>query len=152
MPENPSAITREQVAHFVHTESHGQSFAEALTYFPNPEAFHLGPEEYLDHLRRVKQAVDVPVIGSLNGYGLGGWIEYAKLIENGRITRTLKNPNYRGVSSSFWKSLSRVGDGSTWRIFGAPNCGKGEPNQVIFVGHASPVCTFRGVEIFGGES
>ena len=78
--------------------------------------------------------------------------EYAKLIENGRITRTLKNPNYRGVSSSFWKSLCKVGDGSTWRIFGAPNCGKGEPNQVIFVGHASPVCTFRGVEIFGGES
>lgn len=74
-------ITREQVATFVHTESHGQSFAEALTYFPNPEAFHLGPEEYLEHLRRVKQAVDVPVIGSLNGYGLGGWIEYAKLIE-----------------------------------------------------------------------
>ena len=74
-------ITREQVATFVHTESHGQSFAEALTYFPNPEAFHLGPDEYLEHLRRVKQAVDVPVIGSLNGSALGGWLEYAKLIE-----------------------------------------------------------------------
>jgi dihydroorotate dehydrogenase (fumarate) len=74
-------ITREQVATFVHTESHGQSFAEALTFFPNPEAFHLGPEEYLEHLRRVKGAVDVPVIGSLNGSGLGGWLEYAKLIE-----------------------------------------------------------------------
>ncbi len=74
-------ITREQVAHFVHTESHGQSFAEALTYFPSPEAFHLGPEEYLDHLRKVKQAVSVPVIGSLNGYTMGGWLEYAKQIE-----------------------------------------------------------------------
>ena len=78
--------------------------------------------------------------------------EYAKLIENGRITRTLKNPNYRGVSSGFWRNLYKVGDRSTWRIFGAPNCGKGEPNQVIFVGHASPVCAFRGVEIFGGEA
>ncbi len=45
-------ITREQVATFVHTESHGQSFAEALTYFPSPEAFHLGPHEYLEHLRK----------------------------------------------------------------------------------------------------
>jgi len=57
-------ITREQVATFVHTESHGQSFAEALSFFPNPEAFHLGPDEYLEHLRRVKQAVSVPVIAS----------------------------------------------------------------------------------------
>ena len=74
-------IAREQVANFVHTESHGQSFAEALTYFPSPESFHLGPEDYLDHLRKVKQAVSVPVIGSLNGYTMGGWLEYAKLIE-----------------------------------------------------------------------
>jgi dihydroorotate dehydrogenase (fumarate) len=74
-------ISREQVATFVHTESHGQSFAEALTYFPSPEAFALGPEEYLDHVRKVKQAVSVPVIGSLNGFTHGGWLDYAKLIE-----------------------------------------------------------------------
>ncbi len=74
-------IAREQVATFIHTESHGQSFAEALTYFPSPESFKLGPEEYLEHLRRVKQAVSVPVVGSLNGYSMGGWLEYAKLIE-----------------------------------------------------------------------
>ena len=75
-------IAREQVATFVHTESHGQSFAEALTYFPSPEAFHLGPHEYLEHLRKVKQAVSVPVIGSINGYTTGGWLEYAKLIQD----------------------------------------------------------------------
>jgi len=74
-------IAREQVSTFIHTESHGQSFAEALTYFPSPEAFHLGPDEYLEHLRKVKQAVSVPVIGSLNGYSMGGWLEYASLIE-----------------------------------------------------------------------
>jgi dihydroorotate dehydrogenase (fumarate) len=74
-------IAREQVASFIHTEAHGQSFAEALTYFPSPEAFHLGPEEYLEHVRKVKQAVSVPVIGSLNGYTIGGWLDYAKLIE-----------------------------------------------------------------------
>ena len=74
-------ISREQMATFVHTESHGQSFAEALSYFPSPEAFALGPEDYLDHVRKVKQAVSVPVVGSLNGFTLGGWLDYAKLIE-----------------------------------------------------------------------
>ncbi len=78
--------------------------------------------------------------------------EFAKLIEEGRITRTLRNPNYRGVSSSFWRNLFKVGDGNTFRAYGAANCGKGEPNQIVFVGHASPVCAFRGVEIFGGEA
>jgi dihydroorotate dehydrogenase (fumarate) len=74
-------IAREQVAHFVHTESHGYSFAEALTYFPSPDAFALGPEEYLDQIRRIKQAVRVPVIASLNGYTDGGWLGHAQLME-----------------------------------------------------------------------
>src|SRR5262245_37831681 len=74
-------IAREQVATFVHTESHGYSFAEALTYFPSPDAFALGPEEYLDQIRRIKTAVRVPVIASLNGYTHGGWLRYAHLME-----------------------------------------------------------------------
>jgi len=74
-------IAREQVATFVHTESHGHSFAEALSYFPSTEAFALGPDEYLDQIRRIKQAVDVPVIASLNGYTLGGWLGHARLME-----------------------------------------------------------------------
>jgi predicted Zn-dependent protease len=78
--------------------------------------------------------------------------EYARLIEDGKLTRTIRNPNYRGVSSSFWRSLFKVGDASTFAVFGATNCGKGEPNQAISTGHASPVCAFRDVEIFGGES
>ncbi len=76
--------------------------------------------------------------------------EYAKLIENGKITKTVRDPNYRGVSSSFWRSLCAVGDKSTFEVYGTPNCGKGEPNQTITVGHASPVCAFSDVEIFGG--
>ena len=76
--------------------------------------------------------------------------EYGKLIENGKFTKTLRNPNYRGISSSFWNNLKRVGDSDTFQIYGTPNCGKGEPNQVIRVGHASPVCLFNNVEIFGG--
>jgi dihydroorotate dehydrogenase (fumarate) len=74
-------ITREQVATFVHTERHGYSFGEALTFFPSPEKFALGPEEYLDQIRRIKGAVRVPVIASLNGSTLGGWLGYARQME-----------------------------------------------------------------------
>ena len=78
--------------------------------------------------------------------------EYARLIENGQLTRTVRNPNYRGISATFWRNLFKVGDAASFEVFGTPNCGKGEPNQVITVGHASPVCAFRDVEIFGGEA
>ena len=75
-------IRREQMSAFVHTESHEQSFAEALSYFPASDAFALGPHEYLEQLRRIKAAVSVPVIASLNGYTLGGWLNYAKLMQD----------------------------------------------------------------------
>ncbi|MFQ5914015.1 MAG: dihydroorotate dehydrogenase-like protein [Nitrospinota bacterium] len=65
-----------------HHLTHGtESFAEALTYFPEPETFHLGPEGYLEHIRKAKEAVDIPIIPSLNGATLGGWTEYAALME-----------------------------------------------------------------------
>lgn len=76
--------------------------------------------------------------------------EYAKLIENGQLTKTLRNPNYRGTTLDFWRSLSQVGDRDSWKVYGTPVCGKGEPNQVIWVGHASPLCAFENVEVFGG--
>jgi dihydroorotate dehydrogenase (fumarate) len=74
-------IRREQVATFLHTERHGESYAEALYYFPRPEAFTLGPEEYLAQLARIKGTVRVPVIASLNGTSLGGWLTYARDME-----------------------------------------------------------------------
>ena len=58
-----------------------ESFAEALTYFPEPEEFHLGPEEYLKHIAKAKRAVRIPVIASLNGSSTGGWTTYAKQIQ-----------------------------------------------------------------------
>jgi dihydroorotate dehydrogenase (fumarate) len=57
------------------------SYPEALTYFPDLDHFNLGPDEYLTHLSKVKKAVDIPVIGSLNGVSVGGWTSYAKKIE-----------------------------------------------------------------------
>lgn len=58
-----------------------ESFAESLTYMPNMPGYNLGPDDYLEHLRRATQAVSVPVIGSLNGVSTGGWVGYAKKIE-----------------------------------------------------------------------
>ena len=65
-----------------HYLSHGtESFAEALTYFPDMTQYNLGPDGYLEHLRRAKAAVNIPIIGSLNGVSSGGWISYARKIE-----------------------------------------------------------------------
>jgi predicted Zn-dependent protease len=78
--------------------------------------------------------------------------EYAKLIENGKLTKTLRNPNYRGITNQFWNSLAKVGNHHTVEAYGSPFCGKGEPNQVIRVGHASPICLFTNIEVFGGAN
>jgi predicted Zn-dependent protease len=78
--------------------------------------------------------------------------EYARLIENGKLTKVLRNPNYRGITNQFWRSLEKVGDRSTMGVYGTPYCGKGEPNQCIRVGHASPMCLFKDIEVFGGTA
>lgn len=76
--------------------------------------------------------------------------EYGRLIEHGKLTRTVRNPNYRGVTTPFWSALRKVGNASTLETHGAATCGKAEPNQLIRVGHRSPVCLFADVEVFGG--
>ena len=58
-----------------------ESFAEALSYFPDKAQYKIGPDEYLEHIRQAKAAVKIPVIGSLNGVSTGGWISYAKQIQ-----------------------------------------------------------------------
>lgn len=78
--------------------------------------------------------------------------EYAELIEDGKITKTLRNPNYRGETVPFWNNLTHIGNPSTFEVWGSPYCGKGEPNQVIRVGHAIPACKFKEIEVFGGAS
>lgn len=77
--------------------------------------------------------------------------EWGRLIENGKLTSTVKNPNYRGISRNFWNNLKTVGNKDLFEVLGTPNCGKGEPNQVIRVGHASPPALFTNVEVFGGD-
>ncbi|MBE9225044.1 dihydroorotate dehydrogenase-like protein [Phormidium sp. LEGE 05292] len=70
---------RQELDH--HLTYHSESFAEALTYFPEPEIFHVGTEEYLNHIHRAKQMVDIPIIASLNGSTIGGWVDFASQIQ-----------------------------------------------------------------------
>jgi dihydroorotate dehydrogenase (fumarate) len=62
--------------------SNTEAFAESLSYFPDMAGYNIGPEGYVEHLRKAKEAVDIPVIASLNGVSTGGWIKYAKMIED----------------------------------------------------------------------
>ena len=74
-------ITREEQGTLMDMELHANSNAEAVSYFPQPDDFRLGPERYLEQLRRIKEAVAVPVIASLNGTTAAGWLHYAQLME-----------------------------------------------------------------------
>jgi dihydroorotate dehydrogenase (fumarate) len=74
-------IQQDLLALHHHLEFGTESFAEALTYFPEPEIFHVGAESYLEHILRAKAALDIPIIGSLNGATLGGWVDYARDIQ-----------------------------------------------------------------------
>jgi len=76
--------------------------------------------------------------------------EYGRLIENGELKGVVRNPNYRGATVNFWNNLSHVGNQDCFEVWGSPYCGKGEPNQVIRVGHAIPTCKFSDIEVFGG--
>ena len=76
--------------------------------------------------------------------------ERGQLIRNGKLAGVVRNPNYRGVTVDFWNRLAGVGKDTA--AYGTPYCGKGEPSQVIRVGHASPPCLFRGVQVFGGAA
>jgi TldD protein len=71
-----------------------------------------------------------------------GW-----LIEDGRVTNVVKNSTYKGDTLQFWNSLSAVGDRSTWEVVFVANCGKGQPNQIMQLGHGVPVCRFDNVRI-----
>ena len=74
-------IAHEQLSAVTHLDAHADSFAEALSYFPAPAAFALGPEQYLERIRQIKETTALPVIGSLNGTTNEGWLHYAELIQ-----------------------------------------------------------------------
>ena len=69
----------EELDHYLHYGT--ERFAESLSYFPEAHEFHLGPDAYLEHLRKAREAVDIPVIASLNGVSTRGWISCARKLE-----------------------------------------------------------------------
>ena len=75
-------ITADEEGSVQHMLAHDDSNAEALSYFPLAGDYAMGPERYLEHVRRVSAAVKVPVIGSLNGTSAAGWLNYARLIQD----------------------------------------------------------------------
>ena len=77
--------------------------------------------------------------------------EYGQRIRNGELAEVVKKPNYKGISATFWRNLRMVGNRDTFQVLGTPYCGKGEPNQAVRVGHATPACVFTDVDVFGGE-
>ncbi|MDP2208637.1 MAG: dihydroorotate dehydrogenase-like protein [Bacteroidota bacterium] len=97
-------ITHEAMELNYLTTQGNESYAEAVTYFPQANEYHLGPEEYLEHLQKAKRAVNIPVIASLNGVTAGGWLEYAKNIEQAgadglelNVYYIPTDPKYTGV-------------------------------------------------------
>ena len=109
-------------------------------------------EEMIGSIRRgvlMRTNVSWSIDDSRNKFQFG--CEWGELIEDGKVRHVVKNPNYRGVSADFWRSLRMIGSNETFEVHGTLYCGKGEPNQVIHVGHASPPCVFADVEVFGGE-
>lgn len=92
-------IVSEQLATNRSMEMPADSYAEALSYFPSPEEFKLGPDEYLEQIRKIKQAVSVPVIASLNGASLGGWLDYAKLMQDAGADALELNVYYLGTDA-----------------------------------------------------
>ena len=75
-------ITREEQGTIMDMQLSANASAEALSYFPQPDDFRLGPEKYLEQIRRIKDAVSVPVIASLNGTTPAGWLHYGKLMQD----------------------------------------------------------------------
>jgi dihydroorotate dehydrogenase (fumarate) len=99
-------ISHEQLAHLHDVEMHEESFAEALSYFPRPEEYTLDPERYLEHLRKVKAAVRVPVIASLNGTSPAGWLQYAALMEQAGADALELNVYY--LATGAWETSAQV--------------------------------------------
>ncbi len=77
--EEQLSLERYELDH--HLTAGTDSFPESLSYFPEPREFTLGPEEYLEHIRKAKAAVGIPVVASLNGSSPGGWIDFAKQMQ-----------------------------------------------------------------------
>ena len=103
----------------------------------------------VEHGIYMKRNLSWSIDDSRNKFQFG--CEYGRMIRDGELAEVVKKPNYKGISATFWRSLKGVGNADLFEVLGTPFCGKGEPNQVIRVGHATPLALFGDVAVFGGE-
>jgi dihydroorotate dehydrogenase (fumarate) len=99
-------ITHDQLGQMVNVEMHEDAFAEALSYFPRPDDYRLGPDAYLEQIRKIKATVKVPVIASLNGTTPAGWLQYSKLIDEAGADALELNLYY--LATSAWETGEQV--------------------------------------------
>lgn len=100
------SIFEEQIVHEQRELDHfltqgTESFQEAISYFPDTAEYSLGPDEYLEHIRAAKEATSIPIIGSLNGVSAGGWLEYARKIEEAGADGLELNVYYIPTNASY---------------------------------------------------
>ena len=144
-------IRMERKDFFPHSTEGTESFAEALSYLPEPDDFKIGPDAYLEHIARAKKEVRIPIIGSLNGSTPGGWTDYAKKIQQAGADAL--ELNLYSIPTDFDLSSQEIEDTylqilkeikST--IFGERSrhlgCRMGQNNNPVVYGGLKP-CAFR---------
>src|SRR5690348_6137627 len=92
-----------------HLTQGSDSYAESISYFPDMQSYNVGPDQYLNLIRRAREMVDIPIIGSLNGASVGGWMDYAALIEDAGADALELNIYYLPTSTQI--------RGSKWKHF-----------------------------------
>jgi predicted Zn-dependent protease len=100
----------------------------------------------VEHGIYMKRNLSWSIDDSRNKFQFG--CEYGRMIRDGELAEVVKKPSYKGISATFWRSLKGVGNADLLEVLGTPFCGKGEPNQVIRVGHATPPALFGDVAVF----
>jgi dihydroorotate dehydrogenase (fumarate) len=101
-------IQGEQLATIYHMEIYSEAYSEAVSYFPKRHDFRFGPQQYVDQVGRIKRAVEVPVIASLNGTTRSGWLDYAKQIQQAGADAIELNVYY--LPTDTWETGQQVED------------------------------------------
>ena len=90
-------------------------------------------------------------LGNFGVYVVQFGVEMAYEIKNGKLGEMLKNATYTGITPQFWGSCDAICNRDEWSVWGTPNCGKGEPMQVMRTGHGAAPARFRNVQVGVGN-
>lgn len=150
-------MTNREFAHTIaHKRSCGANRADSYRSIPIIRITNLslmpGDWEYEDIIRSTKKGIIMENNKSWSidqkrlNFQFGceiGW-----LVENGKITKMVKNPVYQGITWRFWRSCDAIANEKYWKLYGVSNCGKGQPTQIFRMSHASSPARFRNVKVF----